>query len=295
MKEIQRKYLPGSEWTYIKIYAGNKTVEKILIEYIPIIISKIKKCSLIEKWFFIRYNDPDFHLRMRFLSKDKENSVPIIGLISNRLLKLVKCDLVWKIQLDTYNRELERYKDGLIEDAESFFFVDSECILSILKLIGNNENYRWMIALKLIDVLLSDFLFDTKKKQKLLEQLSKSFKAEFGFNEFNAKQFNSKFRDNKKIIESVLNNNITEENFIKLYKPVIKRSKDLKPIVKQLYSKTEKSKESDVIDSLLSSYIHMTMNRLFMTKNRMHELILYDFLRRYYTSENAKAKKIIND
>jgi hypothetical protein len=45
-----------------------------------------------------------------------------------------------------------------------------------------------------------------------------------------------------------------------------------------------------MIDTLLLSYIHMMMNRLFMAKNRMHELIIYDFIRRYYTSENAKAR-----
>ena len=290
MKKIQRKYLPGSEWIYIKIYAGNKTIERILNEDISIIINKLKKKSLLEKWFFVRYSDPDFHLRVRFLSKDKRNSGQIIEIINNRLIKLVNCELIWKIQIDTYNRELERYKFELIEDAESIFFTDSECILSILKKTRNNENYRWMIALKLIDVFLSDFLFDTEKKQKLFVSLSKSFKDEFGFNEFNAKQFNSKFRENKNTIESVLNNNIIEKDFINLCKPINKRSKELKSIIKKLNCKIESSKESEVIDSLLPSYIHMMMNRLFINKNRMHELILYDFLRRYYTSENIKAK-----
>jgi thiopeptide-type bacteriocin biosynthesis protein len=216
MKDIKRKYTPGSEWTYIKIYAGNKTIEKILIEDITLVINKIKRYTLIEKWFFIRYNDPDFHLRLRFLSKDRQNTGQIIGIINDRFSKLVTCDLVWKIQIDTYNRELERYGDELIEEAESIFFTDSECILSILKKLNNNENYRWMIALKLIDILLSNFLFDMERKQKLSERLSKSFKTEFGFNEFNAKQFNGKFRENKKIIEGVLNNKLADEVFNKL-------------------------------------------------------------------------------
>lgn len=34
----------------------------------------------------------------------------------------------------------------------------------------------------------------------------------------------------------------------------------------------------------------MTLNWLFRSKNRMHELILYDFMFRYYTSEIAKEK-----
>lgn len=44
------------------------------------------------------------------------------------------------------------------------------------------------------------------------------------------------------------------------------------------------------MESLLSSYTHMSLNRLFISKNRIYELVLYDFLRRYYTSEIAKRK-----
>jgi len=293
MKKTQRTYLPYSEWTYIKIYAGNKTIEKILVEDIPVIINRIKKKYLIDKWFFIRYADPDFHVRIRFYSKNGQNTGQIIRVVNDRLYKWIKSGIVWKIQLDTYNRELERYGSELIEEVESIFFFDSECILSILKKLGDNEIYRWMIALKLIDTLLSDFLFDTEKKQKLLDMLSKSFKIEFGYNEFNSKQFNRKFRENKKIVESVLNNNIIEDDFNKLCKPIKNRSKALRSVVEQLYCKTEKLKVSETVVSLLSSCTHMMMNRLFMSKNRMHELVLYDFLRRYYTSENVKAKKNI--
>jgi thiopeptide-type bacteriocin biosynthesis protein len=290
MKEMQRTYPPGSEWTYIKIYAGNKTVEKILVEDILIIISKIKRNHLIDKWFFIRYADPDFHLRIRFRLKDRQSTGQIIEIVNDRLSKLIKSGLVWKIQLDTYNRELERYGNKLIEEAESIFFADSECILSILKKLNNNEEYRWMIALKLIDNLLSDFSLDLEKKQTLLEQLCKSFKAEFRFNEYNAKQFNGKFRDNKQIIESILNNKMDEVDFIRLCESIKKRSKRLKPVIIQLTNKIESNNEEKQLESLLSSYIHMMMNRLFMTKSRIHELVLYDFMRRYYTSELVKQK-----
>lgn len=44
--------------------------------------------------------------------------------------------------------------------------------------------------------------------------------------------------------------------------------------------------ESDInqlnIQNYIASYIHMSMNRLFASENRLYELIIYDFLRRYY-------------
>jgi len=287
MITIQRTYIPCSQWVYFKLYTGEKTADDILTKAIAPTVTKLQKELYIEKWFFIRYADPDFHLRIRLFVTNTKDIGHILNLFYQKLNKWNKDNMLWKVQLDTYNRELERYGKNLIEEAESIFHADSECILSIIKKLNGNENYRWMIALKLIDELLSDFGFSMEEKQKLIENVGKSFKTEFGFNEFNSKQFNSKFRDNKKIVESVLDNTIQEKEFIILYKPIKTRTKQLIPIVEQI---KKKSKRENEVNNLLISYLHMMINRLFRSKNRMHELVLYDFMFRYYTSEIAKMK-----
>lgn len=292
MKMIQRTFVPGSKWLYIKLYTGNRTADKILIRDISRIISKLEKRSIIDKWFFIRYSDPDFHLRIRVLLKDELYFGEAVSLFYTQLNHHIKDNFIWKVQLDTYNRELERYNYLFIEDAETIFNLDSECILSILKKISitSNENYRWMISLQVIDSFLSDFALDILEKQQLMEKLSNSFKTEFGFNKYNAKQFNTKFRENKKAVESVLKNTITDENFIALQSPIKRRSKRLIPIIEELKSKKEKQQNNITINALLTSYIHMSLNRLFRSNNRLHELIIYDFMYRYYNSEIARAK-----
>lgn len=290
MKQVRRMFPPGSEWIYFKIYAGNKTIENILSKEIFSIITNLQKEKLIDKWFFIRYEDPDYHVRIRFLLKNKDYACNIVKSFYLQLNYLVEINLIWKIQLDTYNRELERYNSNFIEETESIFYKDSECVIALIKGLRacQDENYRWMIALKLIDCLLSDFSLDLHLKQQLLDKLSQSYKLEFGFNQYNSKQFNAKYRDNKNVIESVLNDKIIHGNFNKLCKLIKKRSLSLSPIVCQLQLKLKAQNKETKMESLLSSYIHMTLNRLFISKNRIHELVVYDFLRRYYTSEIAK-------
>jgi thiopeptide-type bacteriocin biosynthesis protein len=144
-----------------------------------------------------------------------------------------------------------------------------------------------MIALKLIDSLLSDFGLNTQAKKSLIESMNNAYKIEFGYNEYNSKPFNIKFRENKQVVESVLNDTIKDKAFIGLFKFIVKRSKVLYPIVEQIKRKSQKSVD---LDNLLKNYLHMMLNRLFRSKNRMHELVLYDFMRRYYTSEIAKLK-----
>ena len=43
--------------------------------------------------------------------------------------------------------------------------------------------------------------------------------------------------------------------------------------------------------SLVSSFVHMLMNRLFNAEQRLHELIVYSLLFRLYRSEAARIKK----
>jgi thiopeptide-type bacteriocin biosynthesis protein len=216
----------------------------------------------------------------------------IMNLFYTKLNHFTNDHMIWKIQVDTYNRELERYGNTLIEEAESIFYIDSENMLSIIRKLNvyKNENYRWMVALKMMDYFLSDFSFDTVRKQQLMKTMSESFKMEFGFNQYNAKQFNSKFRENKNVIESVLNKTITDEIFLTLCNPIESKLKKLTPVIKQLTEKIGKDKSGITLNDLLTSYIHMMLNRLFRSKNRIHELILYDFMYRYYTSEMAKQK-----
>ena len=287
MSAIQRTFIPGGRWVYFKLYTGQKTADDLLIKGFTPMLKKLQKEQVFEKWFFIRYSDPDFHLRIRLLIRDSQHIGKSIYFLYKELSKWNNAGLLWRVQLDTYNRELERYGKQLIEEAESLFYADSECILSILKNLNGNENYRWMIALKLIHELLSDFGLNLEEKQKLMENVSKSYKTEFGFNEFNSKQFNTKFRDNKKMVESVLNNTLNEKEFTALFQSINKRTKLLRPIVEQIKQKTRKEKN---LNGLLSSYLHMMLNRLFRSNNRKHELLLYDFMFRYYTSEIAKVK-----
>jgi len=48
-----------------------------------------------------------------------------------------------------------------------------------------------------------------------------------------------------------------------------------------------KNADNEVFFELLSNYIHMNLNRLFITQQKKYELIVYHFLERYYLSQIA--------
>jgi thiopeptide-type bacteriocin biosynthesis protein len=294
MPKVQRTYLPGSSWFYFKIYTGVVISDRIISNEISRFIHQLKKEALITKWFFIRYVDPDFHLRVRVYIKD-ESCIGTVILTFYKIMKRLEArNLIWKVQIDTYQRELERYNEKLIEDTESFFYVDSEYTVKIIqKILTHNEDYRWMIAFKMIDSLLSDLLLTMEQKLSLMERQSISFKKEFGFDEFNAKQFNTKYRDCMKTINDVIKEKEDLDQPLKrMIVDIRKRSVDLKPVFLTIMRKSKKY-GIDYL-TIASSYIHMMLNRLFYEKARVHELIIYEFLRRYYASEIARSKNATN-
>lgn len=290
-KVIQRTFIPGSEWIYIKVYTGSNTADKILINELAKYISILNKKKYIKKWFFIRYSDPDFHLRIRILVNDSMLVGETIQIFYKYFYKLVDDNRVWRIQLDTYNRELERYKSHLMELTESMFCIDSNYTLKLLNILeGMSQIDRCLIAVKMVDALLADFNCDLQQKKELLESMDRSYKIEFGFNEFNVKQLNQMYREYSCDLEEVLDGKKTDKGYEKLYHILTLRSKALRMVVTQLVE-ADKMKE---ISMLLSSYIHMMLIRLFRSKNRLYELVIYNFMNRLYTSKIARMKYLNN-
>ena len=287
MKTLQRTFIPGDVWIYFKIYTGIKTADLLLTNTLWPVIHKMLQNKLIKKFYFIRFNDPDFHLRLRFLLADNADFGEAVRTIHKALKPAADKQFVWKIQLDTYQREMERYNAYLMEDTESLFSVDSICLVRMIKHLNKiqDEKYRWMISLLLIDNFLSDWNFTLEQKKDFMSSLSNAFKIEFGFDKYNSKQFNEKYRNNKAAVEQVLKNKMIDDDYHPLLQLVSKRSAECKEIINHMQRVISSNKLN--IYNYLGSYLHMTMNRLFRTDNRLYELLIYDFMKRYYISQVA--------
>lgn len=275
---IQRIFLPGDKWLYYKLYCGLKGADHVISITIYDIIKKLQKDNIIEKWFFIRYYDPEYHLRIRFLVRRQEYIQLIIKIMNESINRRFKEKMIWKIQIDTYERELERYKS--IEKSESIFHIDSEMNLLILKSIKGNNTIKWKIAICIIELYLSFLGPYVERKLRALDYISNSFKKEFGFNEYNSKTLNAAYREHKGIIDAIITKKYNDREYIKCLNIIEKSKKNI--------NKYYNNETDDYIE--LADYIHMSFNRLFMSEGKKYELLLYVFLDKYYKSEIAKAK-----
>ncbi|MEL6305942.1 MAG: thiopeptide-type bacteriocin biosynthesis protein [Bacteroidota bacterium] len=290
---IERSFIVGSEWLYYKFYSGPKATDLVLTEIVLPCIQRLEERKLVEKWFFIRYADPKHHLRLRFLVSDKKHIPIIIEELLVHLEELMAKDIVWRVQLDTYHRELERYGKNTMELSESLFCADSWATVRFLDLIEGDEGeqLRWLFGLRATEVLLSCFQYSLDEKLSLMEQLKIGFGREFNMSRPLKKQLDDKYRKERAGIEQFMQFTAAEEpNYIPILEILNETQKLISPIANEILELAHKDALQMPKNNLMGSYIHMLMNRLFKSKNRLNEMVCYDFLYRYYRTKRARNK-----
>lgn len=290
---LKRTFIVGDEWLYYKFYTGPKTADIILTEMIKPITEELLSQQMIDYWFFIRYADPQLHTRVRFHVNDPQNIAPIIQTIRSHATHYVEKNLVWKIQLDTYQREVERYGINSMDLSEKWFFYDSKMIVDMLSLIEGDEGerIRWLFGLRAVDTMLDDFSFDMERKFNLVTILRENFGREHGMNRNLKDQMEKKFRNDRVVINELMDRSKDQVSEMQpLFQFLAQKSTAVKPIAEQILILNKNSQLGLPLNDLMASYSHMMVNRLFKSKQRTHEMILYDFLHRYYKSEIARKK-----
>lgn len=294
-EEVQRTFVPGNEWVYFKIYCGTKVADSIVSTELYDFINCLNADHIIEQWFFVRYSDPEHHIRLRLKLKNPGYYNVAARKLSQVLQAFIDSGQVYRIQLDTYQRELERYYPTLIEEAETIFYHDSTATLKVLRYLHEEEKggFRWLYALQSIDRLLEDFDFDLRTKIDLLGELKGAYGEEFRVGKTIHKQLNAKYRQYHSLIAQGIpvdgakdaESDITDEALA-----IRTRNSELaiNMIIKECGQKDEYC-----LKDLLKSYMHMLTNRIFASDQRLHEMIIYDLLYQHYRSIYFKIKNTV--
>ena len=205
-KSVQRTFVIGDEWLYYKIYSGVKTADLILKEIINPITKRLLSNNTIDNWFFIRYSDPQLHLRVRFHLTKKDNISEVIKIINNYTKPYIAQNQIWKLQVDTYQREIERYGINTMELSETLFFYDSSMIVNMLDFINGDEgeNIRWQFCLRAIDSFLDDFHYNIEQKKELMKVYIDYFSNEFNINKDARMNLGRKYTKVKQLVIETL-------------------------------------------------------------------------------------------
>ncbi|RAJ29627.1 lantibiotic dehydratase [Pedobacter cryoconitis] len=253
-------YLPGEEWLYFEIYCHSTKSNAILLEINKQFIHPSEK--KIKKWFFIRYNDPADHIRLRFQLKEVKDGYELIASLSRLIAPYITSGIIADLQLKTYRQETERYGVKRMDLVEKCFAADSDYILTIIaKPVEINDLY--ILSISLIEDVLYSAMYTLGEQLQFAERMYTNFAAEFNIQADATKKINQSYKDLNFDQLTIVLTKLQQKKAIRTVHTFLN---SLKACLE-----TEKN-------NMLSDLFHMHANRIFHHDQRMHEMILYNFL-----------------
>jgi thiopeptide-type bacteriocin biosynthesis protein len=291
---VARSFPPGSEWLYVKLYTGSSTADRVLRELIAPVVEEALGSDAADSWFFIRYGDPQWHVRVRFHGDPGPLCGRVLPALSGAAAEWLADGRLWKLQLDTYEREVERYggPEGILV-SERLFEADSRAVLEIVQSLEGDEgaDARWRLALLGTDLLLSELGLDAAGKISVLARLRESYLREFGGSKDLRVQLDQKFRAERRSLEALLDLRQAEESALAPgIAALLERGERSAPDMAELKRLEAEGRLGAPISDLAFSYVHMHVNRMIRSAARAHELVIYDLLGRLHESQAARAR-----
>lgn len=262
--------LPFDEWASIYVYINEAIADEFISTELSDFILKLKQFSGFKKWFFIRYKDPKFHIRVRINGTSKFLAGPAVNELRTWSNRLIKANLISKISINTYEREIEKY-GGVKRSrlAEEVFNVDSEIAAGALYAILNRVIPSDIVPLTAFsfDMLLKNLGIIMQKRLYLYNTWSKdlgryprtNFQSDFSAVIYYAEYFQK---------------NPSKNLF--LY-----RSKRLKHIGREIfYTDKDATAKNSYDDIILRNYLHMHCNRFIGGQPNLENAVII-LLKRY--------------
>lgn len=251
------------EWLYFKIYNALKKDDIVIEQYLYKLFEK-------HPGFYIRYNDPYPHLRVRL--KINNNYFELLSLVNKMFKILNEKSISLNLIFDQYVRETQRYGgNDLINSAESFFCENSKDVINIFL---NNPAIKTDRSLRINFAFLSVI--------KLMEDNFDDFiNHEWFENNFNIdKKTYSEYRTNFKNVKS---KELSIDYFSNMEHYYLNNLRELK------------SDSTFYFNQIVSSVIHMHFNRFGIHGEEESKCInfVYFYMKEKFYKEKQLKKSIL--
>jgi thiopeptide-type bacteriocin biosynthesis protein len=200
----------------------------------------------------------------------------VIHHLQTTLQHAIQSHFVWKVQTDTYCRELERYGAEDITAIEQLFYADSTYVLQLLQQHTNEAQAPSLLfsALQYADDLLTLFHFTLPQKLAFVTHYQDAFEREFNPGKEEKEIYNQYYRQHTAEIQLLLQNAQPNPAWAHLLPPLLEK------------------RNSAALQQLAGDLLHMHINRLFHMAQRRYEMNIYSVLYKHYRSMAARQGAI---
>jgi thiopeptide-type bacteriocin biosynthesis protein len=277
---------------YFKVYTGEKTADHLLKKVFRKLAGELIREKLVDQWFFVRYADPDFHLRIRYHGDPEAGFFhQVTDRLQAALGGALQTGLVHRVQTDTYQREIERYGNDRMILTEELFYHDSEAVAAFLNLLhgDEDEDYRGLFAIAGVQALLDDFGYPTQGRKAFYTALHGHYLSEFGGSGDLKRQLDEQYRRDRTRVDAWARTDADATGMKGRVEAILgQRSLRSRSTIGQIRAASPDG--AAPTDAYLASCVHMFLNRVFMSNPRLHELVVYHYLLKQTAARTAASR-----
>lgn len=296
-QSVRITHAPGGDWLTLKIYTGQVTADRILRDVLAPVVAELERSQSVARWFFLRYADPDFHLRIRFEGRRAALWAEVLPALHACIQPLIEEGSVFQTVVDSYRPELERYggPQGMAL-AHDVFCADSRCVLDVLTrlpALGSTSD-RILCATAGVNGYYDAFgepgMPTLASSHVALERLASSVWRTREEAAAGKRECSATFRAARSAVEEVMATP-TRGALAAAIEPIVRRGAQLSFIAKRMHDAMRAGQVSKDLTSLLLSYAHLHVNRMLRDYEQVAELRIYDSLVRHHESVAARARR----
>lgn len=277
---------PSDAWLYLKLYAGTCGAEKLLSENLPAFLDELRRNNLLDKWFFLRYRDSEEHLRLRILPLPSREWSTDHTFVRNFIQGLWKDEIVHKVSIDRYEPEVERYGGpGAFPISERIFHADSEFALQMIRAgYLADPLKRWKYVLAVVDTIWRVGGYSESERAALYANHAQRNRSAHERSKSAKVIIDKKFRAHRaELADFVFGGSAAAPAG-----PVIARYVErLLPLMSLLKAELATAQRSS--EEVITSLVHMSVNRLCLAKGAAQEYVIYELLARLFAQFRART------
>jgi thiopeptide-type bacteriocin biosynthesis protein len=283
----------ASGWLFAKLFCSPTHADRLLSELVQPLVKE-----MIHPWFFSRYDDPHWHLRLRFQGDPASLNNQVLPMLMSRAAPFRRQGIIWRLEFEAYESEVERYGGPqAIAVAERIFQFDSELCMDLLPFTSGDDGaqLRWQLAFCGVDRWLTALGLDLTEKNKLAASMRASREQDYIVDQTYREQIARKFRsdDPRNTLLAILSGEGTGAGQLfpeEAMSSFARFSALLEEAREQLKALERAGQLTRTIPELAVSFVHMHLNRLLRASHLAQEAVLFDFLARTYAAKLAQGR-----
>ena len=260
----------GARWVYARFFTGTSGADQVIAQAGQLAVA-LRAGGLIDGWFFLRYREDGYHVRVRMRPVGPEQRAAVLVELDRLGQRLRATGLATRVATDEYVPEVARYGGPAnLALAERLFSADSDEVAAHVA-SGSDEQTRLYLTVGTTLRLVRAAFTTVAEQQEFLRNCQSGLDVRF---EREGNPLGRFYREHRPALSAFLDEH--------------REPAAVDALFAELATALRASLGKNLADPVLAAVLHMHCNRVFAVDSRRLEFLTYELTARKIREYQAR-------